>query len=409
MGMARDMSSILDRVLQAARQLGASDVHLKAGLPPIFRIKGDLRTVRDVPPLTRDVLQSFALGIMNDRQRDIFERNWDVDLAYATSDGARYRVNVFQQRGAVGMVMRLIPPDVPPFQKLNLPPAVLSLADAERGMVLVTGVTGSGKSTTLAAMVDYINAKRACHIVTIEDPIEYAFKDRRSVINQREIGFDTISFAKALRAALRQDPDVIFVGEMRDAETIEIAMLAAETGHLLVSTLHTLDAVETVNRIVSVFSPHQQAQARLQLAGVLRGVISQRLVKRADGKGMIPAVEILVGTARVRELIADPKRTREINEAIATGRDPYGMVSFDQSLVDLVRGNLVTYEEALSSATNPDDFALTFRGVSRGTNTVEAPRPPRPGAGAAPAVPSEPEEADLDLDDGPGLQLDRKR
>jgi twitching motility protein PilT len=403
------MSSILDRVLQAARQLGASDVHLKAGLPPIFRIKGDLRTVRDVPPLTRDVLQSFALGIMNDRQRDIFERNWDVDLAYATADGARYRVNVFQQRGAVGMVMRLIPPDVPPFQKLNLPNAVLSLADAERGMVLVTGVTGSGKSTTLAAMVDYINAKRACHIVTIEDPIEYAFKDRRSVINQREIGFDTISFAKALRAALRQDPDVVFVGEMRDAETVEIAMLAAETGHLLVSTLHTLDAVETVNRIVSTFPPHQQAQARLQLAGVLRGVVSQRLVKRADGKGMIPAVEILVGTARVRELIADPKRTREINEAIATGREPYGMISFDQSLTDLVRSNLVTYEEALASATNPDDFALTFRGVSRGTNTVEPPRPTRTGTGiATPAA--DPEEADLDLDDDvPGLQLDRKR
>ena len=401
------MSSILDRVLQAARQFGASDVHLKAGLPPIFRIKGDLRTVRDVPPLTRDVLQSFALGIMNDRQRDIFERNWDVDLAYATADGARYRVNVFQQRGAVGMVMRLIPPDVPPFQKLNLPNAVLSLADAERGMVLVTGITGSGKSTTLAAMVDYINAKRACHIVTIEDPIEYAFKDRRSVINQREIGFDTVSFAKALRAALRQDPDVVFVGEMRDAETVEIAMLAAETGHLLVSTLHTLDAVETVNRIVSTFAPHQQAQARLQLAGVLRGVVSQRLVKRADGKGMIPAVEILVGTARVRELIADPKRTREINEAIATGRDPYGMISFDQSLTELVRSNLVTYEEALASATNPDDFALTFRGVSRGANTVDAPRPQRPGTGT-PAAATAPEEPDLDLDDdGPGLQLDR--
>jgi twitching motility protein PilT len=390
------MNSILDRVLQAARQLGASDVHLKAGLPPIFRIKGDLRTVRDVPPLTREVLQAFALGIMNERQRDTFERHWDVDLAYATNDGTRYRVNVFQQRGAVGMVMRLIPPDVPPFEKLNLPPAVLTLADAERGMVLVTGVTGSGKSTTLAAMIDYINSKRACHIVTIEDPIEYAFKDRRSVINQREIGFDTASFSKALRAALRQDPDVIFVGEMRDAETIEIAMLAAETGHLLVSTLHTLDAVETVNRIVSVFTPHQQAQARLQLAGVLKGVVSQRLVKRADGKGMIPAVEILVGTARVRELIADPKRTREINEAIAGGRDPYGMISFDQSLTELVHGNLITYEEALASATNPDDFALTFRGVSRGTNQVADSREVR--------------EPDLDLaspDDGPALQIDR--
>jgi twitching motility protein PilT len=396
------MNSILDRVLQAARQLGASDVHLKAGLPPIFRIKGDLRTVRDVPPLTRDVLQTFALGIMNDRQREIYERHWDVDLAYATADGARYRVNVFQQRGAVGMVMRLIPPDVPPFQKLNLPGAVLDLADSERGMVLVTGVTGSGKSTTLAAMVDYINSKRACHIVTIEDPIEYAFKDRRSVINQREIGFDTTTFAKALRAALRQDPDVIFVGEMRDMETIETAMLAAETGHLLVSTLHTLDAVETINRIVSVFSPHQQGQARLQLSGVLRGVVSQRLVKRADGKGMIPAVEILVNTARVRELIADPKRTREIHEAIATGHDPYGMISFDQSLTELVRGNLVTYEEALASATNPDDFALTFRGVSKGTNTVLAPKPQRPGAG-----PPEPEDDLTFDDDGPGLQLDR--
>ncbi|HXI60075.1 MAG TPA: type IV pilus twitching motility protein PilT [Polyangia bacterium] len=398
------MNSIFDRVLQAARQLGASDVHLKAGLPPVFRIKGDLRTVRDVPPLTREVVQTFALGIMNDRQRDLFERTWDVDLAYATSDGVRYRVNVFQQRGAVGMVMRLIPPDVPPFEKLNLPAAVLALADSERGMVLVTGVTGSGKSTTLAAMVDYINSRRACHILTVEDPVEYAFKDRRSVINQREIGFDTTSFSKALRAALRQDPDVILVGEMRDLETIEIAMLAAETGHLVLSTLHTLDAVETVNRIVSVFPPHQQAQARLQLAGIIKGVISQRLVPRADGKGMVPAVEILVGTARVRELIADPKRTREINEAIATGKHPYGMVSFDQSLTDLVRSKTITYEEALSHATNPDDFALFFRGVSKGGSTVDEPGPH-----------NNPADAELEVDDGSivdpaapgGFQIDR--
>jgi twitching motility protein PilT len=395
------MSSILDRVLQAARQLGASDVHLKVGLPPIFRIKGDLRTVRDVPPVTRDVLQNFAVGIMNDRQRDAFERSWDVDLAYATNDGARYRINVFQQRGAVGMVMRLIPPDVPPFEKLNLPKSVLSLADAERGLVLVTGITGSGKSTTLAAMVDYVNSKRACHIITIEDPIEFAFKDRRSVINQREIGFDTTSFAKALRAALRQDPDVIFVGEMRDHETIETALLAAETGHLVVSTLHTLDAVETVNRILSVFAPHQQAQARLQLSGVLKGVVSQRLVTRADGKGMIPAVEILVSTARVRDLIADPKRTRELHEAIATGRDPYGMISFDQSLTDLVRQNLITYEEALSHATNPDDFALTFRGVSQGGNDLDA------GASPGPAEP-ELEITQQTADDGPDtFRIDR--
>jgi twitching motility protein PilT len=360
------MNTVLDRVLQAARQLSASDVHLKAGLPPIFRIKGELRTVRDVPPLSREAVQEFALAMMNARQREVFEKTWDLDLAYSTQDGSRYRVNVLQQRGTVGVVMRLIPPDVPPFEKLNLPRKVLDLADEQRGLVLVTGITGSGKSTTLAAMVDYINASRACHIVTVEDPIEYAFKDRRSVINQREVGFDTLSFSKALRAALRQDPDVILVGEMRDLETTEIALTAAETGHLVLSTLHTVDAVETINRVVSLYPSHQQIQARLALCTVLKGVVSQRLVARADGKGMVPAVEILVSTARVRELIGDPKRTRELHDAIAQGRETYGMVSFDQSLTELVHKRFVTYQEALAQATNPDDFALFFRGVSRG-------------------------------------------
>ena len=387
------MSSILDRVLQAARQLGASDVHLKVGLPPVFRIKGDLRTVRDVPPLSRDVLQTFALGMMNERQREIFDSTWDVDLAYATTDGVRYRVNVFQQRGNTGLVMRLIPPEVPAFEKLNLPPVLLDLAANERGLVLVTGITGSGKSTTLAAMLDSINARRACHIVTVEDPIEYTFRDRRSVINQREIGFDTVSFSKALRAALRQDPDVILVGEMRDLETVEIAMLAAETGHLVLSTLHTLDAVETVNRIVSVFPPHQQVQARLQLTGVLKGVVSQRLVPRADGTGMIPAVEVLVSTARVRELIADPKRTRELHDAIATGRDPYGMVSFDQSLMDLVQRKLISYEAALGQATNPDDFALRYRGIGRGGDVVDPQGHDAEGA--------QTEDSQLEVEEGP--------
>jgi twitching motility protein PilT len=382
------MNTVLDRVLQAARQLGASDVHLKAGLPPIFRIKGDLRTVRDVPPLSREAVNEFALAMMNARQREQFEKTWDVDLAYSTPDGARYRVNVFQQRGLTGLVMRLIPPDVPPFERLNLPPKVLNLAEEERGLVLVTGITGSGKSTTLAAMVDYINAQRACHIITVEDPIEYAFKDRRSVINQREIGFDTTSFAKALRAALRQDPDVILVGEMRDLETTEIAITAAETGHLVLSTLHTVDAMETINRIVSQYPTHQQMQARLQLCSVLKGVVSQRLVPRADGKGMVPAVEILVGTARVKELIADPKRTREIHDAIASGRDPYGMISFDQSLTELVHKKYVTYEEALANSTNPDDFALHFRGVSKGGAIgMDGPMTPAPRPAAAPAAP----------------------
>jgi twitching motility protein PilT len=359
------MSQILDRVLTAARQLGASDVHLKAGLPPIFRIKGDLRTVRDVPALTREAIAQFAVHMMNDRQRADFEQNLDIDLAYGTPDGVRYRVNLFQQRGSVGMVLRLIPPEVPPFDRLNLPQTVLDLVgNNHRGVVLVTGATGSGKSTTLAAMIDYVNTQHAYHIVTIEDPIEYTFRDKRSVLNQREIGFDTMSFARALRAALRQDPDVILVGEMRDFETAQIAMTAAETGHLVLSTLHTVDATETINRIVSMFPTHQQQQARLTLASVLRGVISQRLLPRADGKGMVPALEIMVNTERVREMIEDPVRTREIKDAISEGLHPYGMISFDQSLASLVKQRLVTYEEAVKHSTSPSDFALLFRGVS---------------------------------------------
>lgn len=362
------MSQILDRVLSAARQLGASDVHLKAGLPPIFRIKGELRTVRDVPALTRESIASFALHIMNDRQRHEFETSMDVDLAYSTPNGVRYRINMFQQRGSVGMVLRLIPPEVPPFESLNLPSVVQELAENSRGMVLVTGVTGSGKSTTLAAIVDYINQRHAYHIVTVEDPIEYTFRDKRSVINQREVGFDTLTFSRALRAALRQDPDVILVGECRDLETTEIAITAAETGHLVLSTLHTADAGETINRIVSMFPTHKQQQARMGLAAVLKGVISQRLLPRADGKSMVPATEILVTTDRIREMIEDPLRTREIRDAIQKGEHPYGMMTFDQSLAKLVMQKLVTYEEAVKNSTSPSDFALLFRGVSDGAS-----------------------------------------
>ncbi|MCX5743529.1 MAG: type IV pilus twitching motility protein PilT [Proteobacteria bacterium] len=362
------MSQVLDRVLGAARQLGASDVHLKAGLPPIFRIKGDLRTVRDVPALTREAIAQFAVHMMNDRQRADFETNLDIDLAYGTPDGVRYRVNLFQQRGSVGMVLRLIPPEVPGFESLNLPKAVLGLTDHSRGIVLVTGATGSGKSTTLAAMIDYLNTQNAYHIVTIEDPIEYTFRDKRSVMNQRELGFDTMSFGRALRAALRQDPDVILVGEMRDFETAQIAMTAAETGHLVLSTLHTNDATETVSRIISMFPTHQQQQARLTLASVLRGVVSQRLLPRADGKSMVPAIEIMTNTERIREMIEDPARTREIKDAIKEGLHPYGMQTFDQSLSALVKQRLVTYEEALKHTTSPSDFALLFRGISGGAN-----------------------------------------
>lgn len=361
------MNEIFDRVLQAARKLGASDVHLKVGLPPVFRIRGMLRTLKDVPPLTADVVNTFAVNIMTERLHQRFIEQHEIDLAYATEDGSRYRVNVFRQRGDTGMVMRVIAADIPPFERLNLPPRVRELAREQRGLVLVTGITGSGKSTTLASLMNVINQERAAHIVTIEDPIEYVFRDHRSVVNQRELGFDTMSFSSALRAALRQDPDVVLVGEMRDLETVETAILAAETGHLVFSTLHTIDAQETLNRIVQMFPPHHQHAVRLQLASILTAVVSQRLLPRADGRGMIPAVEVMINTPRIRELIVTPGRTHEVVEAIKEGTHPYGMVSFDQSLTALVHRKLVTYEVALAASSNPDDFALYFRGVTGGS------------------------------------------
>jgi twitching motility protein PilT len=314
------------------------------------------------------VVNTFAVNIMTEKTHEKFGTDNEVDLAYATPDGLRYRVNVFRQRGETGMVMRVIAADVPPFDRLNVPSRVRDLAREQRGLVLVTGITGSGKSTTLASLINVINHERATHIITIEDPIEYVFKDHRSVVNQRELGFDTNSFSNALRSALRQDPDVVFVGEMRDLETIETAMLAAETGHLVFSTLHTLDAQETINRIVQIFPPHQQNAIRLQLASILTAVVSQRLLPRADGRGMIPAVEVLINTPRIRDLIVDGSRTHEVVDAIKEGSHPYGMISFDQSLTELVNRNLVTYEMAMAASTNPDDFALYFRGVSAGTD-----------------------------------------
>lgn len=363
------MNEIFDRVLQAARKLGASDVHLKVGLPPVFRIRGALRTLKDVPPMNSDVINTFAVNIMSERTHEKFITDHEVDLAYATPDGLRYRVNVFKQRGETGMVMRVIAADIPPFERLNIPKRVRQLSQEHRGLVLVTGITGSGKSTTLASLMNVINHERATHIITIEDPIEYVFKDHRSVVNQRELGFDTNSFANALRSALRQDPDVVLVGEMRDLETIQTAMLAAETGHLVFSTLHTLDAQETINRIVQIFPPHQQNAIRLQLASILTAIVSQRLLPRADGRGMIPAVEVMINTPRIRDLIADASRTHEIVDAIKEGVHPYGMMSFDQSLTELVQRNLVTYEVALAASTTPDDFALYFRGVASGTSS----------------------------------------
>jgi twitching motility protein PilT len=354
----------LNEILTVAVKANGSDIHIKTGLPPIVRIDGKLHPIPNSQRLSPDLVASMAHSMMNERKLRIFEENSEVDLAYAVPGLGRFRVSVYRQRGTTAMVFRAIPFSVPSLAGLNLPPVIQKICQEERGMILVTGTTGSGKSTTLAAMIDYINQTRTCNIITIEDPLEYLHRDNKSIISQREVGSDTHSFAGALKGAMRQDPDVILVGEMRDHETIETAMTAAETGHLLMSTLHTMDAVETVNRIISVFPPYHQHQVRIQLAGVLKGVISQRLVPKADGKGRVPAVEVMLGTARVRECIDDKDKTKQIHNAISQGFVAYGMQTFDQSLMKLYTENLISYDEALRQSSNPDDFALKLSGIS---------------------------------------------
>jgi len=351
-------------ILAIAVKNGASDIHLKAGLPPIFRIDGSLRPLPKAPRLSPDGTKKIAFDIMSAGQQTRFEETHEVDLAYGVPGLGRFRVNVFSQRGTISLVLRAIPIEIKPIDELNLPQVLKKIAMQQRGMILVTGATGSGKSTTLAGMVDFINTHRTNHIVTIEDPIEYLHRDKKCVINQREVGFDTEGYDIALKSALRQDPDVIMVGEMRDLETIETALTAAETGHLVLSSLHTIDATETINRIVSVFPPYHQRQVRLQLSGVIRGIISQRLVPRADGKGRVPAVEVMVSTARIRELIDDKEKSKLIRDAIQQGHVSYGMQTFDQSLMALLKDKLVTFEEALRQSSNPDDFKLKISGIS---------------------------------------------
>lgn len=354
----------LNDILAIAVKAKASDIHIKTGLPPVVRIDGRLRPIPNAQRLAPDQVRSMAFAIMNERQKGIFEEHYECDVAYGVPGLGRFRVSIYSQRGTVAMVFRSIPFGIPSIENLTLPPVIKKLALEERGLILVTGTTGSGKSTTLAAMIDYINEHRTCNIITVEDPVEFLHRDKKSILSQREVGFDTLSFATALKGALRQDPDVVLVGEMRDLETIETAMHAAETGHLVMSTLHTLDAAETINRIISVFPPFHQRQVRLQLSGVIKGVISQRLVPRADGKGRVPAVEVMIGTARIKEYIDDKDKTKLLSEAIAQGFTTYGMQTFDQSLMQLYTGKLITYEEALRQSTNPDDFALKVSGIS---------------------------------------------
>jgi twitching motility protein PilT len=354
----------IEGILREGVRRQASDIHLKFGSHPIYRVNGSLVRWEDVPPFDRDAMSVITQALLSDFHCKRLSDGLQVDAGYGHPEFGRFRVNVFYQRGELQAALRLIPPRVRQIRELNLPPVIERIALERRGLILVTGTTGSGKSTTLASMIDHVNRLQSRHVITVEDPIEYLHQDEVCVITQREIGVDCQSFAAGLRGALRQDPDVILVGEMRDLETIETAILAAETGHLVMSTLHTLDATETITRIISAFPEHARTQARLILANIIKGVISQRLVPRADGKGMAPAVEVMVSTGLIKECIMMPDRTHEIRDAIARGYTTYGMQTFDQSLMALWRENLVTFEEALAQSTNPDDFALKARGIS---------------------------------------------
>src|SRR3984957_69695 len=357
------MALNIDDLLRRAVENKASDLHLKVGNHPYLRVDGLLTPLTDVARITPEEMLSMAFSMMTNRQKQKFKETAELDMAYGVAGLGRFRVNVFQQRGNVGMVLRVIPTKIRTVEELELPRVVNQMCEEQRGLILVTGTTGSGKSTTLAAMVDRINSQRQEHIITIEDPIEYLHRDKKGFINQREVEVDTSSFSTALRAALRQDPDVVLVGEMRDLETISTALLAAETGHLVLSTLHTLDATETIQRIIAVFPPPEQKQIRLQLASTLKAVVSQRLVRKADGSGRVPAVEVMITTGYIRDCIINPDKTRMIRDAIAAGTSQYGMQTFDQSLFDLYSRNLITLEEALMRASNPDDFRLRVQGV----------------------------------------------
>src|SRR4029453_1770781 len=346
--------------------------------------RGMLVPATEEKRLDHDDMVSVAAAVLPTSHREKFKENREVDLAYSVAGLGRFRFNTFQQRGTIGMIFRVIPMRVSTIDELALPPVLKKIAAEERGLVLVTGTTGSGKSTTLAAMIDFIKTTRSTHIMTVEDPIEYLHRDHHSLVNQREVAVDTKSFSHALRSALRQDPDVILVGEMRDHETVETALLAAETGHLVFSTLHTLDATETVNRIIAVFPPHQQRQVRIQLASVLKGAIAQRLLPRADGLGRVPAVEVMIATAFIRDCIIDKDRTSQIHAAIAGGTSQYGMQTFDQSIFMLYQQGLVTLDEALRWASNVDEFKLKVQGVAT-TSDISREQMARTVTGGAPA------------------------
>jgi twitching motility protein PilT len=358
----------IDQLLRYMSDQGSSDLHLKAGSPPAVRLNGRLVMLKDIKPLTPDQTHALAAGMMDERQKEAFEDRCEADFAYSLAGVGRFRVNVFHQRGSIGLTLRRVTTERASMEELGLPQAVRRLADETRGLVLVTGTAGSGKTTTLAAMIDHINHSRDGHIVTIEDPIEVLHADDRCIINQREIGIDTDSYADALRHVVRQDPDVILIGEMRDHETVAAALTAAEIGNLVLSTLHTIDATETINRVIDFFPPYQQKQIRLMLASTLRGIISMRLIPSING-GLVPAVEVLVSTGTVKEYIIDPAQTFKIRDAMEEG-EYYGMQTFDQSLLRLYQAGQITLDDAMSMAGNAHDFKIKVRQL--GVNPTQA-------------------------------------
>ncbi len=380
-----------EEILSQGVGRGASDVHLKPRAHPILRIHGALGLQEDWPVITQDYMLDLAKRLLKpQRLTALMEEGKEQDLAYTVKGTGRFRINLFLAKGEVHAALRAIPHKIPAFEELHLPKVLEKMAMERRGMVLVTGVTGSGKSTTLAAMIDYMNRYRNDHIITIEDPIEFVHDDKTCVVDQREVGQDSAAFAQALRSALRQDPDVILVGEMRDQETMAVALHAAETGHLVLSTLHTLNATETINRLIGTFPPHQENQIRAQLAGVMQGIVSQRLVIKSGGKGRVPAVEVMVATGLIRDSIREAEKTPEIPVVIAAGQSQYGMQTFDQSLLALYRDEMISLETAMEAATNPDDFALKIRGIfsaAEMTWEVNAGEPGKSGAPAAPGAP----------------------
>jgi twitching motility protein PilT len=360
---ARGLAMTFKVMLEEMTARGASDLHLRVGVRPYLRVDGQLSAM-DAPALTTDAVEEIFGQILNEEQKRRFAARMEMDVALSVAKLGRFRISLYRQRGTPGIAVRSVLTTVPSFAELNLPDTVRRLCQLRRGLIIVTGTTGSGKSTTLAAMVEEINATRSENILTVEDPIEYVFRDRQSIISQREIGGDTESFATALRHAFRQDPDVILIGEIRDLETMMIALMAADTGHLVLSTLHTLNAIETISRIISFFPPHQHQQVRLLLSGTLQAVISQRLLPRVDGPGRVPAVEVMFASAAIRDAILDPGKTSMIYDLIESGSTQYGMQTFDQAIMRWYRQNVIAYETAIVNTTNPDDFELRLRGIT---------------------------------------------